>query len=271
MIAINNEKVKITTFPNGETLLKIDDILKNITPNKCDVSFKFESNSDLIDLMFIARELKLCGIENATLTIMYMPYSRMDRTEGINAFTLKYVCEFINSLGFKNIEVLEPHSDVSVALLNNVSVLNGTLVLVEDVIRELNFGSRESDVLVYPDQGAAKRYAKQIKFDNILIADKERDFATGLIKNITIHGEVPKKDFRAIIVDDLCSKGGTFILTAKKLREVGAAEIYLVVTHCENTIYDGEILNTNLIDKVYTTDSILSRFESDKIDVVKLL
>lgn len=270
MIRINGVEVPVTRFPNGESLIRIDDILENILLNKCDVTFKFENNGDLIDLMFVAKELKNYHVRRTRLTILYMPYSRMDRTEGVNAFTLKYVSEFINSLGFDRVEVLEPHSDVTTALLDRVEVVKGTLALSNDTMLDLNFGVNKSDVIVYPDQGAAKRYGKEIEFDNVIIADKERDFKTGNIKNVILHGHIPDEPFRAIIVDDLCSRGGTFILTAKKLREMGAKEIFLVVTHCEDTIYDGEVLTTDLIDRVYTTNSILTKYDSNKIVLTRV-
>ena len=55
-----------------------------------------------------------------------------------------------------------------------------------------------------------------------------------------------------------------------KLKELGATNIYLYVTHCENSIYDGELLKNNgLIEKIYTTDSILTNTESPKIELVE--
>ena len=39
---------------------------------------------------------------------------------------------------------------------------------------------------------------------------------------------------------------------------LSTGEIYLYVSHCENTILEGEIPNTDLIQKVYTTDSIFT-------------
>ena len=59
-----------------------------------------------------------------------------------------------------------------------------------------------------------------------------------------------------LIVDDICSKGGTFYHSAKKLKELGAKNIYLYITHCENSILEGELINSDLITKIYTTDSI---------------
>lgn len=88
---------------------------------------------------------------------------------------------------------------------------------------------------------------------------------------IDLSGEIdqlPGKDI--LIVDDICSKGGTFYYSAKKLKEAGVGKIYLYVTHCENTIYEGELLKNNgLIEKIYTTDTILTNLESPKIELVE--
>ena len=53
------------------------------------------------------------------------------------------------------------------------------------------------------------------------------------------------------------------------LKELGAKEIYLYVTHCENTILEGELLTSGLIEKVYTTNSIFTK-EHEKIEVFKI-
>lgn len=48
----------------------------------------------------------------------------MDRVKNPDeVFTLKYFCEFINDLKFDVVYVNDPHSDVSMALLNNVKGL----------------------------------------------------------------------------------------------------------------------------------------------------
>ena len=72
-----------------------------------------------------------------------------------------------------------------------------------------------------------------------------------------------------LIIDDICSRGGTFFYAAKALKEAGAKNIYLYVTHCENTILEGELLTCGLIEKVYTTNSIFTK-EHEKIEVFEL-
>ena len=49
---------------------------------------------------------------------------------------------------------------------------------------------------------------------------------------------------------------------------MGAGDIYLYITHCENTILNGDILDSGLIEKVYTTESIFTK-EHEKIYVIK--
>ena len=252
MIFLNGEKIEIKEFPNGESLISSESLNKFNDINE--IKVKFEDDKDITHLVFIKGyldELKL----KCNLIIPYMPYSRMDRTEGMTVFTLKHLCKLINSMNFESVTIYEPHSDVCTALLDRVKVVNMSKELTDKLLKEIN---DENIYLVYPDAGAAKRYGKQIHYDKILIANKERDFKTGYINKLEINGDIDG-EFTAIIVDDLCSKGGTFILTASKLKEMGAKDIYLVVTHCEDTILKGDVLKTDLIKKIFTTNSIISK------------
>ncbi|BCZ46513.1 hypothetical protein psyc5s11_25800 [Clostridium gelidum] len=267
MINLNDEKVNVTKFPNGESLISSENLKIEYSAVNT-IKLKFENDEDITHLIFLKGHLDELRVK-CSLEIAYMPYSRMDRTEGMTVFTLKHLCKLINSLDFEEVSIYEPHSDVCVALLDRVKVIDMSKILTEQLLQNIN--SNEEDLyLVYPDAGAAKRYGKQIKYEKVLTASKERDFKTGYIKKLDIIGTTQSTEFKAIIVDDLCSKGGTFILTASKLKEMGATEIYLVVTHCEDTIYSGDILKTDLIKKVYTTNSILSR-EHEKIEIRKII
>ncbi|AQS04813.1 ribose-phosphate pyrophosphokinase [Clostridium beijerinckii] len=266
MIFLNDKEIEVKKFPNGESLINSQEL--NIKEWVNTIKLKFESDNDITHLIFLKEHLDELNIK-CNLIIPYMPYSRMDRTEGFTVFTLKHLCRLINNLNFEEVSIYEPHSDVCVALLDRVKVINMSAILAKDLLEKVE-DKNDSVYLVYPDAGAAKRYGKQIEYEKILTANKERDFKTGFINKLEINGIVESKNFKAIIVDDLCSKGGTFILTAKKLKEMGATEIYLVVTHCEDTIFDGEILKTDLITKVFTTNSILSK-EHEKIEISSIV
>ncbi|RII34011.1 ribose-phosphate pyrophosphokinase [Clostridium chromiireducens] len=266
MIYLNGKEVSITKFPNGESLINSKEL--KIQEDINEIKVKFQDDKDITHLMFLKEHLDELN-KKSNLVIPYMPYSRMDRTEGMTIFTLKYFCRLINRLRFEEVLIYEPHSDVCIALLDRVKVIDMSQKLANNVLEKLN-NSQEPVYLVYPDAGAAKRYGKQIEYEKILTANKERDFKTGYIKKLDMNGNIDDDNFKAIIVDDLCSKGGTFILTAKKLKEMGASEIYLVVTHCEDSIFDGEILKTDLITKVFTTNSILSKVH-EKLEVTIII
>jgi len=271
MIWLNKQPLEFTTFPNGETKLneqQINEILGGDSKALI-ITFKYQSDGDLIKLLFLKKYLDKLKV-NCNLHIMYMPYSRMDRSEGDSAFTLKYIAEFINNLGFYYVYVLEPHSDVTPALLNNCKSRFLSVDIFYDIKDKVNFNDNK-DYVYYPDAGAEKRLSKMIGVPNQLVGFKHRDFQTGKITSLQVFGDIKEKGFKVIMIDDLSSYGGTFILGAKQLRELGASEIYLIVGHCEESIYKGEIFKTDLIDKVFTTDTILNESLNDKIVVYPIM
>lgn len=256
MIHVNYEPVEFTTFPNGETKMNAESFVTNLSKDKLDiVSFKYENDGDLIRLLFVKEILDMYH-SKAVLVILYMPYSRMDRSENGSPFTLKYVTKFINNLSFHEVVVLEPHSDVTPALIDNCEVKYPTDYLLEKAMEEQDFEQKnKGDYLFFPDAGAQKRYHAN-GWKN-LVGYKHRNFETGEIESFQVVGQIPDQPFRAIIVDDLSSYGGTFVASAEQLRKLGATEIYLVVGHAEENILKGKIFETDLIDKVYTTNSII--------------
>ncbi|WP_028609325.1 ribose-phosphate pyrophosphokinase [Paenibacillus harenae] len=266
MLKLNGMKLHFKPFPNGETLVNGDEILTHMTDFNT-IYWKYEEDGDLIKLMFVKSYLDARRAK-CSLTIAYMPYSRMDRVEGTSAFTLKYTAAFLNSLQFESVTVIEPHSDVTLALIDRSLAKYPTIQLLEQVVTEVGFDP-ELDYLFFPDAGAQKRYSK-VKGYNQLTGFKSRDFQTGEIQSLEVVGQVSGESFKAIIVDDLCSYGGTFMRSAEKLKEIGASHIYLLAGHCEKSIYKGKLLESALIDRVFTTDTILDGSEHDKIRVFEI-
>lgn len=258
MIWLNKKELHFSQFPNGESNVYAEDF-KHLVKSSNTIHFKYESDQDLIHLMFVKKHLDTFVVDYTNLIIFYMPYSRMDRSEKGSVFTLKYVAEFINELGFCKVTTIEPHSDVTPAVFKNARSYMINEDLLPKVMDEVGF-DKDDDYLVYPDAGAQKRYAKM--FDgHTLVAHKDRDFATGRIKSLELMGD---KDANltgrtAIIVDDLSSYGGTFLLTAAQLKARGFSKVYLLVAHAETSIFKGNLFDADSpIDKIFTTDSIIS-------------
>lgn len=265
MIKLNGEIVRLSKYPDGTFMFKQIESLSQ-KHKKNIIEWYFESMEELAAVIYIAR---YCW-DYGTMSELYMPYipdARMDRVKSkTEIFTLKYFAQTINSLGFSKVTVLDPHSDVSAALFDKV-VVDIPKKFIEDAVKKI--GSKNL-MMFYPDSGAMKRYSSMV---HLLYAFgiKNRDWESGEIKGLDLSGEIsqlPGKD--VLIVDDICSRGGTFYHSAKKLKEVGVKNIYLYVTHCENTIYDGELLKNNgLIERVFTTDTILTNLENSKIELIE--
>ena len=95
----------------------------------------------------------------------------------------------------------------------------------------------------------------------MIICEKIRDFATGKIEGITahIHKETkrPAENAPIIIIDDLCSYGGTFVGAVKAIEtdlDIKSENNWLIVTHAEETITEGLVPET--FNKVFCTGSI---------------
>lgn len=175
------------------------------------------------------------------LHLPYIPHARQDRNVSERLFTLKYFAEMINRMNFYAVWVLDPHSDVSLALIDRVKQMPMPFLV-----------SYKDCAVMYPDNGAAKKYGSMEGVVNPIIGNKHRN-AEGRIDGYELMNftEGTKK---VVIRDDICSYGGTFVAAAKELRKRGVEEITLVVSHCENNILKGEVFE--YIDKVFTSDSI---------------
>lgn len=262
MIKINDQLIEKGAFPDGTLLLKYvpkGDINK--------IYWKFENNEELISLYYLVRSLQDKGYEGLELVMPYIPNARQDRVKREeDIFTLKYFCEIINSLNFKKVYVLDPHSDVSSALLNRLQKLDVT-PYIEEAIKRSRI-DKEKDIIFYPDNGSQKRYSEMITFPNAF-GIKNRDWETGEIKGLEALGAIPEAPFNVLIVDDISSYGGTFYFSALKLKELGARKIYLYATHCENSILEGKLMEGDLIEHIYTTNSLLTK-EHEKITVLEI-
>ena len=260
MIQVNGIKIVQNHFPDGTLLIKhfFEDDLEEFT-----ILWKYESDAELFTLYCIVQHLRrIFEKTEISLVMPYIPHARMDRVKNEeDVFTLKYFCEIINSMEFKQVDVLDPHSAVSEALINNI-VIDTPEEEINKAINKCN-----PDILFYPDEGAMKRYAALAPME-YAFGVKKRDWSSGEILGLDIIGSnVAGKNI--LIIDDICSRGGTFYHAAKKLKEAGAADIYLYITHCEDTIYEGELLKEDsLIKRIYTTDSLLTKTHDSRIEVI---
>ena len=89
-----------------------------------EIEWHFENNEELVTLVFLTKHLRSYdNTRKINLSLPYIPNARQDRVKtSEDVFTLKYFAGVINSLGFKTVTVLDPHSSVSEALIDNIII-----------------------------------------------------------------------------------------------------------------------------------------------------
>lgn len=259
MIKVNGIAIQQNHFPAGELLVKANFPGAELMT----IEWYYENDAELFTLICIKRYIDekypSCFYE---LKMPYVCHARMDRVKSDeDVFTLKYFCEVINSLKFDVVWVRDAHSNVSLALLDNV-IDEGVFHYVREAINRSG-----AEALFFPDEGAMKRYADLFKDMPYAFGMKKRDWKTGQIQGLDLVNPENIVGKKVLIVDDICSRGGTFYHSAKALHKAGAAEVNLYITHCESTIHEGDLREKDLINQIYTTDSILRKtYWFDKIN-----
>ncbi len=258
-------KYKVSNFPDGQSNIAIEDWCEGIkgylpsSPNSKSSVAIYEDNivqikSRLnnfkeVELLICAtKALRGLGVKEIGLYAPYFLGSRSDRlfeTGSVN-YLKEVICPIINSLEFDSVTVIDPHSDVLEACLDNFNKQsNENLVRFAlcDIYptdkKELPKGLLSNGLIVSPDAGSLKKIYKLqnlIGGVEVIVCSKDRDHEGKLSRTIVpISGKQHQKDL--IIIDDICDGGATFINIVKKIREMQESfktppnKIYLVVTH----------------------------------------
>ncbi len=256
-------KYQVNKFPDGQqsiTLLNSHHFwtLKDETVK---IHSHLNSFADLELIVCAKKVLDNLGTPQVVLHVPYFLGARSDRRfeEGTVHYLKEVICPIINSLKFAAVVVLDPHSDVLEACLDNmVKIDNHLIVKFALTAIDNKNDARERICLVSPDAGAYKKIfdvAKKFEINNVITATKVRDLKTGKI----LHTEVPTpdmhNDIKYVIVDDICDGGRTFTEIAKAIKAVRpTAKVYLVVTH--GIFSAGEKPLKEYFEHVYTTNSV---------------
>ena len=243
-------------FGGGESYTRLMDGV----PSSATIVLNFSQDGDMVELAMWVDALRRAGCKSISLHIPYFPGARQDRVCNLGEpLSVKVYADLINSMNFDGVTILDPHSEVTGAVLDRVRIVDNHR-FVADALYKINEKHLSGTfTLISPDAGSNKKIfgvAKEYKGAYPVVrADKLRNLATGEIVDIQVFAtEEDLKGKTAIIIDDIASRCGTFLGLAKKLKALGASNIYLIVTHFEGTANLAAIKESG-IDGIYTTNS----------------
>lgn len=215
---------KVFKFPAGEVHFNVENSL--MAENGLQIVTDLSNSDEIMQLILLADTFRH---RDKYLELLYTPYARQDRrTSHGEPFSLRAFAKMINSCGFKQVKVYDPHSDVTAALIDNIYVVK-RLVLVKRTFNALGF---QDGIVVSPDAGAMKTNQEIAEHFGLphVTATKVRDIKTGAITATQLHTHISLEGKDLLILDDICDGGRTFIELAKVLKTYNPQSIHLYTT-----------------------------------------
>ena len=266
-IGIPLGKATISSFPDGETYVKIEENVRGrdvflIQPT-CP-----PTNEHLMELLIMVDAARRASADRITAVIPFFGYARQDRKDKPRVpITAKLIANLLYAAGVNRVLTMDLHAQQVQGFFDiPVDHLYSLPVLIKYLRKKLT-GKK---VVVSPDIGGLKMasaYAEALGA-NLAIVAKERKSATETAALYLI-GDVKDRD--VLLVDDLTETAGTLTSAAEILKKNGAKKIYAGVSHA--VLVDVAItrLQKSKIEELITTNSTPVRsVEGFKVTVLSV-
>ena len=243
----------IRNFSDGEIYVEINE---NIRGNSIFLiqSVSSPANDNLMELLLCIDALKRSSAKNITAVIPYFGYARQDRkVVPRTSISAKLVSNLITKAGADRVVTVDLHAGQIQGFFDiPVDNLFATPIFARHIKKRIK---SKNLICVAPDVGGTERARALAKLLNVglAIVDKRRP-KPGQSQVMNVVGDVKGKT--CIIVDDIIDSGGTIVNAAKALKDRGAKEVYVYITH---GVLSGEAvkkIKKSVIKNLVITDSI---------------
>ena len=258
----------ITRFPDNEIYVEINE---NIRGNSIFVvqSTSNPVNDNLMELLICIDALRRSSAKNITAVIPYFGYARQDRkVVPRTAISAKLVSNLITDAGANRILSVDLHAGQIQGFFDiPVDNLFATPIFARHIKKNIKTNNL---ICIAPDVGGVERARALSRRINVGIAiiDKRRP-TPGKSEVMNIVGNVKHKI--CVIIDDIIDSGGTIVNAAKALKDKGAKEIYVYITHAVLSGSAVDKIKKSQIKKLIITDTIDNSKKikiSKKIEVI---
>ena len=251
-LGVDLGQVLFQPFPDGELYVQIQE---NVRGRDVFVvqSVANNPNDYLMELLIMIDALKRASAKSIVAVIPYFGYARQDRKDKPRVpITAKLVADLLATAGATRVLTMDLHAGQIQGFFD---------VPVDNLYGRPNLANRVADldlkklVVVAPDLGAikiARAYANHLKADFAVI-DKRR-VSSEKVEISSIIGDVKGRE--VLLVDDMCSTGGTLIQAALACKGAGAERLFVAFTH--GLLVDGAIekFSASPIEKVFVSDTV---------------
>ncbi len=258
----------IKKFSDGEIYIEIHE---NIRGNSIFIvqSISSPANDNLMELLLCIDALKRSSAKNITAVIPYFGYARQDRkVVPRTSISAKMVSNLITKAGADRVVTLDLHSGQIQGFFDiPVDNLFATPIFARHIKKRVKSNNL---ICVAPDVGGTARARALGKMLNVglAIVDKRRP-APGKAQVMNVIGNVSNKT--CVIVDDIIDSGGTIVSAAKILKEKGAKDVHVYVSHGVLSGNAVEKIKKSKIKNLVITDTIDNSQKLKKANNIEIL
>lgn len=233
-------------------------------------STAYPANDSFMELLFWIDAFKRSSAESITVVMPYFSYAKGDKKDEPRVSIRARVCaDAIEAAGADRVVTMDLHAAQIVGFFRvPVDDLYALPVLCEAVKEK----KLDDLVVVSPDTGFAKQARKYASYlgTSLVIGDKERSGHDEKAEVLEIIGDVEGKT--ALVVDDFTISGGTLVDIASKLKERGAKDVLVAISHGIFSKGSMEKIEASPISKLIVTDSVETQPVTfiDKIETVSV-
>ena len=258
----------IRKFADGEIYIEINE---NIRGNSIFIvqSISSPANDNLMELLLCIDALKRSSAKNITAVIPYFGYARQDRKVVPRpSISAKLVSNLITKAGADRVVTVDLHAGQIQGFFDiPVDNLFSTPIFARHVRKKIK---SKKIICVAPDVGGTERARALGKLLNVglAIVDKRRP-KPGQSQVMNVIGDV--KNQTCVIVDDIIDSGGTIVNAAKALKQRGAKEVYVYITH---GVLSGDAvkkIKNSVIKNLVITDTIDNSQKTKNVKNIEVL
>ena len=258
----------IRKFADGEIYIEINE---NIRGNSIFIiqSISSPANDNLMELLLCIDALKRSSAKNITAVIPYFGYARQDRkVVPRTSISAKLVSNLITKAGADRVVTVDLHAGQIQGFFDiPVDNLFSTPIFARHVRKRIK---SKKIICVAPDVGGTERARALGKLLNVglAIVDKRRP-KPGQSQVMNVIGDV--KNQTCVIVDDIIDSGGTIVNAAKALKQRGAKEVYVYITH---GVLSGDAvkkIKNSVIKNLVITDTIDNSQKTKNVKNIEVL
>ena len=243
----------IRKFSDGEIYIEINE---NIRGNSIFIiqGISSPANDNLMELLLCIDALKRSSAKNITAVIPYFGYARQDRkVVPRTSISAKLVSNLITQAGADRVVTVDLHAGQIQGFFDiPVDNLFTTPLFARHIKKKIK---SKNIICVAPDVGGVERSRALGRILNVglAIVDKRRP-KPGQSQVMNVIGDVKEKT--CIIVDDIIDSGGTIVNAAKALKQRGAKDVYVYISHGVLSGDAVKSIKNSPIKKLVITDTI---------------